>query len=827
MPILSTAEIRNAARGLLRAPTVTASAVLCLALGIGATTTISSAIDRVLVRPLPFRDPGRLVSVFRTNPHVDDGPFSAPNYVDFARDTRQLDGMAAASFPSGGVLAIPGQAAYVTVERVTGNFFALLGQQPALGRLLTPLDGQDDQNPVAVVSEELWRERFGADSSLVGRTVRLDGQPRTIVGIVPAGFRVPHGGLLIRAQLWVPMRFTAAELESRRGNNFLAFGRLASTASVSAAQAEFRSMFSRLALSYPALRGEGMRVVPMHAEGVRAVRSPLLLLFAAVCAVLLIAATNVASLLLARGIGRRRELAIRKALGGHRGAIMRPVLVESLLLASVGGALGLLIAWVGVRTIGALAATQVPQLAGLGVDLPLVAFALALSVVVAVVCGAVPAWRAAAADPTDALDGGRGGGGGLRHHRALSALVVAEIALSLVLLIGAGLVLRGFASLVRKDPGFDPTAMLTLQATVSRDRYADTAAVRQFLEPALAAIRQIPGVDAVAAVGQMPYVNWGWGFGIRYEGQAGVAESALPSDESSLPSVENEVVTPDFFRVTRQRLIRGRLLRQDDDDRKSSPSVVVVNEALAARDFPSQNPIGRRFYTGDSTFTTIVGVVTNIRNAGPVAPPQPAVYSTFRQSGPFTNFPIIVRVDEAVRSDAVGGSVAVDPSTITASVRTAIHTVDPEAAVTDVRPMTDVISASVGTPRFYLTLLASFAIVALVLAMAGLYGVMSYTVAQRTRELGIRSALGSSNAALVRHTARRGLRLIALGLTLGAAASSLTTHLLTQLLYGVPPTDPKTWLATTLLLTSAALLATLLPALRAARVDPLTAIRAE
>jgi predicted permease len=808
MTPFSLRDIRGAARGLRRAPTVTISAIFCLGLGLGVTTAVFSAIDRALLTPLPFRDPGALVTVYRTTPQFNTGPFSAPNYVDLARSTHRLTGIAALT-PTTALLARPDGATQVSVLRVTGNLFSLLGVHAARGRLLAPSDDAAGETLVVVLSDELWREQFGADPTLVGRTIRLDGASVTVAGVLPPRFRVLHGWQMLRADIWVPMRFTTDELGSRGSNFLMALGRLAPGASVASAQAELRSLYDGLVTTYPEMRGDSVRVVPLQADGVRAVRTPLLLLFGAVCMVLLIAATNVGSLLLARGVQRRREMAVRAALGATRWAVMRPVLAESLLLTGLGVAVGLALAWAGVRTIGALAAERLPQLTGLSIDVRVVLFALVLSVLVALLCGALPAWRSAAADPQEALRGSRGGGAGLASHRALRALVIAEVALSLVLLVGAGLVLEGFATLVQSDPGFDPKPLLTLEATVSPERYQDGTTVRRFLEPALAAIREAPGVESAGSISLLPYVNWGWNFNIRYEGQPG-------DDPTKLPLVERRVVTPEFFQVTRQRLLAGRLLRAADDDRPDATPVVVVNEALVRRDFRGRDPIGTRFYIGDTTFATIVGVVSDIRNVGPVNPPSPEVYWSYRQGGNgSTTFPIVVRAKRG------------DPAQLAQAVRMAIHAVDPGAAVTHVRPMTEVIARSVGTPRFYLTLLGTFAVVAVVLAVSGLYGVMSYTVAQRTRELGIRAALGSSEGRTLRHVAGQGMLLVAAGVIVGLAGGAGVTRLLRGMLYGVSPLDAKVWLLTTLALASAGLLATLVPALRATRVDPLIAMREE
>ncbi|MGE0351778.1 MAG: ABC transporter permease [Gemmatimonadales bacterium] len=807
MPTSLGHEIRHATRSLLRAPAVTISAVLCLGLGLGVTTAISSAIDRALLQPLPFRQAERLVTVYRTTPQFNTGPFSAPNYADLAAASRQISDLAAVASGTG-LLSLPSGGVEVRAYRATGNLFPLLGVPAELGRFLTPADDRRDAAPVAVLSDELWRERFGGDRAIIGQSVLLEGRQVTVVGVAPREFRVPLGTQILRSDVWLPMQFSDRELGARRNNYLRALGRLAPGATPAAAESELRAIFNGIVEVYPQLNGESIRVLPLQPELTRPVKTPLLLLFGAVVLVLLIAATNVASLLLARGVERRREMAIRTALGGSPWAVMRPVLVESLVLAGAGVALGLALAWIGVRTIGTLASQRLPQLAGLAIDARVIGFALVLSALVALLCGVVPAWRSTAVDPQEALAGGRGGGAGQAHHRALGTLVVVEVALSLVLLLGAGLVLKGFARLLGNDPGFDPEPVLTLQVTVSPERYADGSSVRQFLEPALDAIRQVPGVAAAGSISLLPYENWGNNFNIRYEGQPG-------DNPTQLPLVENRRVTPGFFAVTGQRLISGRLLEPSDDERPESPAVVVANQALAARDFGGRDPVGKRFHIGDTTFATIVGVVSNIRNFGPVEDPRPEVYWAYRQSGSPASFPILVRVQ---------GS---DPTAVARQVQAAVLSVDVGAAITAIRPMPELMASSVGRPKFYLSLLGVFAFVAVVLAMAGLYGVMSYTVAQRTREIGIRSALGSSTGRTLRLVALQGMRLVAVGLVIGLAGGVAASRLLQSLLYGVSPVDPPTWMLVSAGLMLAGLVATLIPAQRASRVQPVIAMRGE
>ena len=802
-------ELYAAVRGLRRSPTIALSAVTCIALGLGSTAAISSAVDRALVQRLPFQDPARLVTVYRTTPHFDTGPFAPGSYLELAQDARSVSQLAAIGSTTG-LLSLPADAVRVEIERVTGNLFPMLGVPALHGRLLSPDDDRPDQPLVAVLSEETWQQRYGGDPSLVGRAIRLDGRLYTVVGIVSRRFAVPHGGQVARGDIWVPMRFSAEERETRTTNFLLVLGRLAPGATPAMATAELGRIYTALAETTPDLRGEGVRALPLQSEGVRNVRAPLLLIFAAAAIVLLIAATNVTSLLLARGVQRGREIAIRTALGGTRGQVMRPAALETVLLTAAGLGLGVTLAWLGVRSIGDMAAQRLPQLAGLAVNLRIVGFAVMLAILVALLAGMVPAWRGAGADPLEALSGGRGSGMGRSHHRLFNALVVAEVSLSLILLVGAGLVLRGFAGLLRQEPGFDPDRILTLSATVSADRYPDATAIRRYLEPALAAVRQVPGVEEAGSISLLPYDNWGWNFNVRYEGQSG-------DDPSRLPLLENRIVTPEFFRVTGQRLVDGRLLEAGDGDRPGTARVVVANEALVRRDFPHGSAVGKRLYLDDTTFATIVGVVTDIRNVGPYSPLAPEIYSTFREAGAgWWSFPVLVRARPGTRPEALAGAVSA-----------AVRSVDPTGAVTAVRPMADVIADSVGRPRFYLVLLSTFGGVALVLAVAGIYGVLSYAVAQRTREFGIRTALGSTPRDTLGLVTRQAMTLVAVGIAIGLAGSLAATRVLGSLLYGVSPLDAPAWASATVTLVLAGLFAALVPAWRATRADPVVALRSE
>jgi predicted permease len=802
-------EIKQTARGLVHAPTIAVFAILCLSLGIGATTAISSAISRALLESLPFAEPERLVAVHRITPQSGpDGGWSqsAPNYIDLRDRATRVTGLAAVTWSSA-LITLPSDAVQASVHRVTGNLFETLGAVAQHGRLLLPDDDRPEAPSAAVMSDELWRTRFGGDRAIVGRTLTINGAPTTIVGITPREFRVPLGSHMLQADLWVPMRFTENQLAARRSNNLLTLGRLAPGVTVESAQGELRQLFAQLTEENPQLRGDNVRVAPLHSESLQSVRRPLLLVFGAVCLVLMIAATNVAALLFARGVQRRREMALRTALGASTWDVLRPVLLESVLISLVSCAIGIGLAAAGIRTIGLLAAARMPQLEGLALDGRVLAFAVLISVAVAVACAALPALRSARTDPQDALRSSRGGGS--EQHRTLRSLVAVEIALSLVLLIGAGLVMKAFGTLMVSDPGFDPARIVTMRFATSPLSYPDGSTAQRFLEPALASIQTLPGVEAAGTISALPYQTWGNNSGIRYEGRSN-------DDPATLPIVEQRQVTPGFFGVTQQRLLSGRLLRDSDDERTETGRVAVVNQALVERDFEGQDPVGRRYHIGGTTFATIVGVVSDIKNSGPVEEPRPEMYTTVRQtSRGSSSFAVMVRVRDG------------DPTRVVPAIRAAVRDVDPTAAVSGELAMEEVIARSLGRPRFYFTLLGTFAGIAIVLAASGLYGLLSYAVAQRTREIGIRSALGGSPVAIVGLVAREGLSLVALGIAMGITGSVLATRLMRSMLYGVSPLDATTWLAATSVLIGATILAAVIPARRAARVDPLVAMRAE
>ncbi len=800
-------EMRVAVRSLARTPVVSAAAVISLALGLGATTAVFSAVSAALMDGMPFAEPQELVSIFRTTPHFRSGPFAPANFLDLREQSETIESLGAVGYGTG-LLKLSERTYQVSARTLSPDLFATLGVAAARGRLCQADDELADAPAVAVLSDEVFRSRFGADPAIVGRTIVLDGEVRTVVGILPADFRIPHRTRYLESDIWLPLRFEPEEAERRQSNYLLLLGRLADGVSVTEAETELVGLMAGIAEIYPGVRGESVRVGSMRAESTGPIRGPLLMLLGAVALVLLIATANVASLMLARGAQRGHEVALRTALGATRRSIVRTVFIESSVLAAVGVAFAFLIAWVGVRLIGNLGAQLYPQLEGLGLDTRVFGFAILATALVAILAGVLPGWRISGADPQDALRTGSSRSGVSRsQNRFLKGIVVAELAASAVLLIGAGLLMSAFLGVMDRDPGFETESMLTLEVNISPARYEDVTVDEGFALPALEAIRALPGVEDAGTTSMIPYSGWGNNFNIRYEGVTG--------DDTQLPLTETRVVSPSYFGTLGVSLVEGRLFTDREAQGDQLPTLVVVNQALVRRDFPDGSAIGERFHTSDTTFAEIIGVVTDTRNFGPIEDPHPQIYWNFMGSGMrATRLPLVAGKPDRPRAQA-------------RVIEEALRSVDPEVAVTDVRSMEAVISGSVRRRRFFMILLGSFAAVALALTITGLYGVISYAVAQRTRELGIRAALGSTRGQTLGLVMRDALVLAATGLVIGAVSGFALTRLLENMLYGVSPLSATVWIAALASLFATAAVASSVPAIRAARVDPLEAIRYE
>jgi predicted permease len=681
----------------------------------------------------------------------------------------------------------------------------LLRADPLVGRTLRAEDGIPGADHVAILSRAFWERHYGGARDAIGRTIRLDAQPYTIVGVMPASFDFPPSG---RIDIWTPLSFDPNDQHgrSRRARALNVVGRLADGVSRVEAEQEMSVIAARLATTYPDSNAAwGARVVSAQEQLVKTVRPALTIILAAVGFLLLIVCTNVANLMLARLSSRRTEIAVRSALGAGSLPIVRQVLAESFVLAGVGGALGIVVAWASVRAVHALPEGSVPRLDDVGLDVGVLVFALSVSTVVAVLSGVVPALQASRAATRDTMRAFAGSAGHPVTHRLLGGLVVVEVALSIVLLVGAGLMTRSFASLMRVSPGFEPRALLAAQIYLPPAKYPDGTARTRFYAAALQQIRALPGVQSAAAVSALPLYPVGIDFALPFtiEGQA-------PAAGGDDPRADVRAATPGYFETMKMGLRKGRFI--DERDARGAPSVMVINETMARRYFAGRDPIGRVIKNAHGR-AEVVGIVADVKHYGLDGEPRPELFfSAWQQS--FQGMAFVARTVS-------------EPASFIDPVRRAMLAVDAEQPVYDSRPMADVVARSVFVPRISMLLVAAFALSALLLAAVGIYGVVSHAVTERTRELGVRMALGAEAADTVRLVIGRSMRLVAVGTVCGLLAAMLVTRGMAGVLFEVSPLDPVVLVAVPALLALAALVASLLPALRATRVDPLVALRVD
>ena len=792
-------DLRFALRSLRKSPGFVAVAVLTLALGVGANTAIFSVVNGVLLTPLALHEPGRLVSLGEavTGGAPSDLASTSPgSFFDWQRQATALRLGAFAG--SEGTLTGRGEPERLLGANTAGGLFGVLGVPPLFGRAIASADESESAERVIVLSYATWRRLFGEDRGALGQTLTINGTPRTIVGVMPPSFRFPDGA----TEFWVPARFEPA-FRANRDQYFLqVVGRLAPGATLERARAEMATIAARLRRDWPAYNSD-LRIVvrPLQETIVEGVRTRLLVLMGAVAFVLLITCANLGNLLLARASGRRREIAVRLALGAARGRIARQLLTESLALALAGGAAGLLVGKGFLALLlAAQATTNLPRADEIGLDVRVLLFTLAVSVAAGLFFGSLPAWQLARSRSTEALREGTRGSAG--HQWARSALVVSEIALAMMLLTGAGLLLRSFALLQRVDPGFAADRVLTFEVA----RRGDDPA---FFPATLERVRALPGVRSAAIVSQLPVTGRGIGAWFNR------LDRELPPDVKPMGEAYR-VVTPEYFATVGLPLKRGRLLTADD--RRERPAV-VINEALARKYYEGEDPVGKEIYLGapdNRLFDrgTIAGVVGNTRDAGLGSDPLPTVYIPYAVMPMWPSFSYVVRTTG-------------EPLAVAGAAREAIRALDPNVPVRDVRTLDAVLAESVAPARWSTTLLGVFAAVALVMAALGVFGVLSFLVTQRTRELGIRIALGAAPAAVRRMVVGQGVGLVAAGLALGVAGAIALTRLMASLLYGVSATDPVTYAGVAAVLVGVAVLASYLPARRATRVDPMIALRAD
>ncbi|HLL75119.1 MAG TPA: ABC transporter permease [Pyrinomonadaceae bacterium] len=797
-------DIRYGVRVLAKNPGFTAVAIVTLALGIGANSAIFSVVNAVLLRPLPYPDSERIVSFEGVNPSkgITDSNMSVPDFADWRAQSHAFEHVA--GFVAGGSLLVAGEEAErVFGTSVTGDFFPLFRTDAMLGRGLLPGDAEKGAPPVAVLSHGLWLRRYGGDPSVVGRQIMVGRESTEVVGVMPPGFNYPE-----RTEIWFPFPLDPAA--ERRDNRYLeVVARLKADAALAGAQAELDAVNARLAQGYAETNsGWGVRLTNLRERLTGNMRTPLLVILGAVALVLLIACANVANLLLARAASRGREFAVRDALGASRLRIVRQLLTESLLLSLAGGAAGMLISlWLTQLLVG-LIPTNTPRLGEIGPDARVFGFALAASLFTGLLFGLAPALQASRGNLNEALkEGGRSGGEGARGGRARSAMIVSEIALSFMLLAGAGLLLRSFLRLRDVNPGFNPGGVLAMRISASGPKYPAGPARAEVYRQALERIGSLPGVESAGAVLSLPL--GGDTFNV---GRSFIREGRPATPEESA-GASYLAATPGYFRALQIPLVSGRTFT--DQDTEKSPMVVVVNETMARRFWPGESPVGKRItiWRDEKFAREVVGVVGDTRSA-PGEPAGPQMYVPYAQDPNWGSLSLVVRS-------------SADPASLVAAARNEIHALDKAIPVYNVRPMRDVVAAALAERRASTLLVGAFALLALLLSLVGIYGVTAYYVTQRRHEIGVRMALGAQARHVLGLVMAQSLRLTVAGLALGLFGAAALTRVLESLLYGVRPTDPATFAAAAALLGAVALLACLLPARRATKVDPLIALRAE
>ncbi|HEY6059588.1 MAG TPA: ABC transporter permease, partial [Gemmatimonadales bacterium] len=803
-------DIRYGIRRLARSPGFTGLAVLVLALGIGGTATAFGVVNAVLLRPLGFPDPGALVhpySLWRGSKSTA----SPPDFTDWRARSRSFTELAATNSGSF-ALTGDGPAEQIPGAQVTGGFFTVLGTPPLLGRTLTTADDDPGAAPGVVLGYDLWRRRFGADSGVVGRTVRLEGISTTVLGVMPAGFVYPDG-----SELWLPLRFTADQMATQRGAHYLdVVGRLRRGVTLEEADRELRGIAGALAGEYPRTDANySATVVGLRDALVGEVRTPLLLLLSALGVVLLIACANVAGLLVVRGITREREIAIRSALGGGRGRLVRTLITESTILAALGGLAGTMIALWGTAWVAHLSGSAIPLLGETRMDGGVLAFIGLVTLCTVVVFGLLPAWQTVAGGALAfRLQSESRGSTGARL-RTRNALVVAQTALAVLLLVGAGLLLKSFVRLQRVDPGFDPRHVLTFGVSLPDASYPTPERSALFYQSLIERVDALPGVRAAGAVFGLPLTDFGYSISaLELDGRT------LSQEEQDGLSLQIRIVTPGYFAAMGIPVRRGRGILPSD--REDAPPVMVVNDAAARRIWPDQDPIGHRLTVGTRLGLgkdharaggEVVGVIGDLKEGALSQPAAPTMYLSHAQ------FPMGF-MSVAIRASG-------DPLLLAKPAQAALAATDPDVPLFRLRSMDQLLAASIAQPRLYALLLALFALVAITLAAVGLYGVLAQTVAQRERELGVRMALGATARDVVGMVVKQATRLAAVGVVVGLAGGLAATRILATLLFGVKPFDPGTFVTVGVGLFVIALVASLVPAHRATQVDPMEALRTE
>jgi len=797
-------DIGYSLRRLRKGPGFALVAVATLALGIGANAAIFSAVNAVLLRPLPYPEPGRLMvvnHVWKGQPTV----VSPQNFLDFQKEAKSFEALAVYD-RGGATLTGRGEPVQVPTGETSVAFFDVLRVSPALGRFFRPGENDPGQHRVVVLSQGLWRERLGGDPGAVGQDLVLDGVPHRIIGVAPSGFDFPRG-----RSLWLPLEYHERFRTQSRGAWFLsAIGRLRAGISPESARAEAATIGARLAKAYPdANEGVGLTVRPLHEAMVGKVRTPLFVLLGAVGLVLLIVCANVANLLLSRAVAREGELAVRSAMGAGRARLVRQLLTEACVLGALGAAAGLIVAAWGGELILALQPRDVPRLDEIRLDRVVVAFTVACAFLTTLVFGTLPALLATRRSSAVALrEGGRGLLSG-RGGRVRRGLAVAEMALAVALLAGAGLLLRSFSQLRQVDPGFQSESALVFRLSLPASRYPDGPARTQFQGRAFEALDALPGVESAAATIGIPLRGFSFNFSFLVDGRP-------EPPAGQWPSLETRVVTASYFRTLGIPVIHGRGFAETDD--AAAPRVVVLSREAARRHFSGEDPIGQRIRLGwgpstDAVGGTVVGVVGDVKEGGLDDEPLAEIYLPYAQK-PVEGLDVVLRT-------------SVPPLSLAAAVRGAVRHLDPDLPVARLETLSQIVAASIAEPRFYTTLLTAFAGTALFLAALGLFGVISVGVSQRTREIGVRMALGARAGDVLRLVLREAATLAMVGIAVGLGAALVLSRTLGTLLFNLSPTDPVAFAAAPLVLLLTAVVAAMLPARRAAHIDPIEALRSE
>lgn len=807
------ADIRYAFRMLLKSPAFTIIAVLALALGIGANAAIFSVVNAVLLRALPYKAPTELVWLWGTNPQNDIAKETAsyPDFNDWRQQAQSFSAMAGFTSSSAILGGTDGEPERVRSAVAVGDLFTLLGVEPMIGRKFLPEENEDGKNRVVLLSHTLWQRRFGGDARIIGGQITINNNQHTVVGVLPPTFQDPLPGQNQRVEMWLPVGVTQRMQQARRGDFLNVAARLKPGTSLQQAQAEMTGIMARLEKQYPGTNtGWGAIVQSLHETMTGDVRPALLVLLGAVSVLLLIACANVANLLLARATARQREIAIRAALGASRTRIIAQLLTENVILSLCGGALGLLFAYWGMDALLALSPGNIPRLDTIQIDSQVLLFAMGVSLLTGVVFGLAPALTISKPELNNTLkEGGRGGAEGGAARRLRSGLAITEIALSFVLLVGAGLLIRSFLQLQQVNPGFNVDHVLTVKLALPTAKYAEDQQVANFYDQLLPRLAALPGVQSAAATNSLPLDT-----GAAYN--SFVVEGRIPAPTDRQPDAETRIVHPAYFNALQIPLKRGRLL--DDRDATGAPDVVVINETMAKKYFGGDDAIGRRITFGDpqaadAEWFTVVGIVGDVRGAALNKEAYAQTYGSYRQA-PRRGMTLVL-------------CTAGDPLALVNSVRQQVAAIDPQQPLYEVKTGEQVMAASVSRTRFNMLLIAILAGIALVLAAIGVYGVISYSVAQRTREIGIRIALGASVSNVLKLVVGEGMLLAGTGIIVGIVAAFGVTRIMASLLYGVTATDPFTFLSLAFVLAAIAFLASYIPARRATKVDPVVALRAE